>query len=189
MREPLVAKGVPSGGLPAEVTSMRHGICAAAPIPLTTRLRPFVVVLVTVLALTGVGCSSSGGATSPSTGAGGSTGPATGGDNGNANGGGNSGDSDLSGTWKGTYGGTFSGTFTLDWKQTGSKLSGTIELSSGPGSLPINGRLEGDTITFGTVGSTAIQYSGSVSGSSMSGTYKVRSGGGARGDWSAHKVS
>jgi hypothetical protein len=93
---------------------------------------------------------------------------------------------DLSGTWSGHYSGAFSGTFTLTWQQTGSKLSGTIDLSS-DGSPKINGTLTGNTITFGTVGSTAITYSGTVSGTSMSGTYTV--GGSAGGSWSATKTS
>jgi hypothetical protein len=48
--------------------------------------------------------------------------------------------------------------------------------------------VQGDTIRFGTVGSQAITYSGSVSGSSMSGTYQVGSGAGS-GSWSAAKAS
>ena len=96
---------------------------------------------------------------------------------------------DLSGTWSGHYSGAFNGTFTLDWQQSGSKLSGTIHLSSG-GSPHINGTVNGDTIRFGTVGSTAITYSGSVSGNSMSGTYKVQTGSGSvGGPWSASKTS
>ena len=56
------------------------------------------------------------------------------------------------------------------------------------GSLDINGTVNGGTISFGTVGSQAITYSGSVSGDSMSGTYEVQSGGGsAGGSWSATK--
>jgi hypothetical protein len=43
----------------------------------------------------------------------------------------------------------------------------------------------GGSIQFGTLGSTAITYSGTVSGSSMSGTYKV--GGAQGGNWSASK--
>ena len=96
---------------------------------------------------------------------------------------------DLSGTWSGHYSGAFNGTFTLDWQQSGSKLSGTIHLSSG-GSPHINGSVNGNTIRFGTVGSTAITYSGSVSGNSMSGTYKVKTGSGSvGGPWSASKTS
>jgi hypothetical protein len=97
---------------------------------------------------------------------------------------------DLSGTWSGQYDGTFQGTFVLDWQQSGSNLSGTIELSSGSGTLDINGTVNGDTISFGTVGSQAITYSGSVSGNSMSGTYKVQGqASSAGGSWSATKGS
>jgi hypothetical protein len=46
------------------------------------------------------------------------------------------------------------------------------------------------TISFGTVGSQAITYSGSVSGDSMSGTYKVQTpNGSVGGSWSATKGS
>lgn len=95
---------------------------------------------------------------------------------------------DLSGTWSGKYSGDYHGTFTLTWQQSGSKLSGTIELPSLGGSLPVNGTLEGDTISFGTVGSQEITYSGSVSGSSMSGTWQLGGGAGG-GSWSASKTS
>jgi hypothetical protein len=92
----------------------------------------------------------------------------------------------LSGTWSGTYGGAYHGTFTLHWTQSGSKLSGTIKLSN-PNSEPsIKGHVQGSTITFGTVGSEAITYSGSVSGKSMSGKYQTPGGGGS---WGAHKTS
>jgi hypothetical protein len=65
-------------------------------------------------------------------------------------------------------------------------LSGTIKLSN-PNSKPsIKGTVHGSTIRFGTVGSTAITYSGSVSGKSMSGSYQTPGGGGS---WSAHKTS
>jgi opacity protein-like surface antigen len=92
----------------------------------------------------------------------------------------------LSGTWSGTYSGAYHGTFTLHWKQSGSRLSGTIKLSN-PSSKPnISGAVHGTAIRFGTVGSAAITYSGSVSGKSMSGSYKTPGGGGS---WSAHKTS
>lgn len=93
---------------------------------------------------------------------------------------------DLSGTWTGQYSGDFTGTFTLTWQQSGSKLSGTIDLSSS-GSTDINGTVTGDTIQFGTVGSSATTYTGTVSGNTMSGTYKV--GDQAGGSWSANKGS
>ena len=93
--------------------------------------------------------------------------------------------SSLSGAWSGNYSGAYHGTFTLQWTQRGSKLSGTIKLSTSPGAkLALTGTVRGSTIRFGTVGSQAITYSGSVSGKSMSGTYKTPGGGGP---WSAHK--
>ena len=93
---------------------------------------------------------------------------------------------DLSGTWSGKYDGAFNGTFTLTWTQKNSKLTGSIELSTA-GTLNLNGVVTGNTIQFGTVGSTAITYSGTVSGDSMSGTYQVN--GSSGGNWSATKTS
>jgi uncharacterized protein YukE len=96
-------------------------------------------------------------------------------------------ESSLTGAWSGKYSGAYHGTFTLQWTQSGSKLSGTIKLStSGGGKIPLKGTVRGNTIRFGTVGSAAITYSGSVSGKSMSGRYKTPGGGGP---WSAHKTS
>jgi hypothetical protein len=90
----------------------------------------------------------------------------------------------LTGTWSGTYSGDYHGTFTLHWTQSKSRLTGTITISS-IGRTNITGRVSGSTIRFGTVGNArAITYSGSVSGTSMSGTYKT---GGDGGPWSAHK--
>ena len=95
------------------------------------------------------------------------------------------GGSSLTGTWSGRYGGAYHGTFTLHWTQSGSRLTGTIKLSS-VGRTNITGSVRGSTIRFGTVGNaSAITYSGSVSGKSMSGTYKT---GGVGGSWSAHKT-
>jgi hypothetical protein len=92
----------------------------------------------------------------------------------------------LTGTWSGTYRGAYHGTFTLHWTQSKSRLTGTIKLSSNVGRTNITGTVQGRTIRFGTVGNArAITYSGSVSGTSMSGTYKA---GGAGGSWSAHKT-
>lgn len=95
----------------------------------------------------------------------------------------------LSGTWSGQYSGSYNGNFTLRWHQTGSKLHGTIHLSAPAETLRINGTVNGGAISFGTVGSTAITYSGSVSGNSMSGHYQVHDGSGAGGPWSASKKS
>jgi hypothetical protein len=103
---------------------------------------------------------------------------------------GGSSDSGLSGTWSGTYSGAFSGSFKLAWHQNGSKLNGVIHLNPG-GTSTINGTVNGSTIEFGTVGgSQVITYTGTVSGDSMSGSYKIKtSGGSANGSWSAHKSS
>jgi hypothetical protein len=91
----------------------------------------------------------------------------------------------LTGSWSGTYSGAYHGTFTLHWTQSKSRLTGTIKLSS-VGRTNITGTVRGSTIRFGTVGNAnAITYSGSVSGKSMSGTYKT---GGVGGSWSAHKT-
>lgn len=98
----------------------------------------------------------------------------------------------LSGKWSGSYGGTFSGTFSLTWQESGHNLSGTIRIS-GFKDLPtsIHGTVQGALIRFGTVGSESITYSGSVSGSSMSGSWKMQAGkrslGG--GSWKAAKSS
>jgi hypothetical protein len=98
--------------------------------------------------------------------------------------------SDIAGTWTGDYSGTFTGTFTVTWSTSGSSLSGTIKISGfGNADTPISGSLQGDQITFGTVGSQEITYKGSVSGSSMSGTWTVVQGGNTAGSgsWNATK--
>ncbi len=90
---------------------------------------------------------------------------------------------EVSGGWSGKYSGVYNGTFTLTWQQTGSAVNGQIVLSSPPRTFSITGNLAGTAITFGAVG--AVTYTGTVSGSSMSGTYQVPGGGG--GNWSATK--
>lgn len=93
----------------------------------------------------------------------------------------------MTGTWSGHYSGSYTGTFTLHWRQTGSALNGTIHVSGlGGGATPIHGAVNGNAISFGTVGGgQQITYTGTVSGNSMSGTYKVNGQGG--GPWSASK--
>jgi|HubBroStandDraft_3_1064219.scaffolds.fasta_scaffold41097_3 heat shock protein HslJ len=97
--------------------------------------------------------------------------------------------SSLDGTWSGQYSGAFSGTFTLTWQQSGSHLKGTIHISNPDQTMPINGTVNGGQIQFGTVGSTAITYSGTISGSSMAGNYQVgvQGSSSAGGPWSASK--
>jgi hypothetical protein len=98
--------------------------------------------------------------------------------------------SGLSGTWSGQYSGASQGNFTLNWTQSGSALSGTIELEADGTSMPIHGTIVGDSIQFGTVGSTGITYKGTVSGNSMSGTYQLASNGTTfSGPWTAAKSS
>jgi hypothetical protein len=94
----------------------------------------------------------------------------------------------LSGRWSGTYSGAYSGTFVLRWQQHGSRLSGHITLSNPGSTLPIHGSVHNGKISFGTVGSTDITYSGSVSGDSMSGSYQVHTPNGTPGGpWSASR--
>lgn len=95
--------------------------------------------------------------------------------------------SQLSGKWSGQYSGTFSGTFKLHWRESGSHLHGIIHISDPGNNLPINGTVRDGKISFGTVGSLAITYSGTVSGDSMSGHWQIANGQGG-GPWSASKV-
>ncbi len=98
----------------------------------------------------------------------------------------------LSGKWSGSYSGAFSGTFSLKWKQSGANLSGTIMISGFKNApTSIHGTIQGASIRFGTVGSESITYSGSVSGKSMSGTWKIQAGGRSLGggSWKAAKSS
>ena len=91
--------------------------------------------------------------------------------------------STLAGTWTGQYSGAVSGTFTLNWTQTGSTLTGSITLTSPKGKYAIGGHVNGTAISFGAVGAGAT-YTGSLSGSSMSGKWTSPVGGGS---WSANK--
>jgi len=91
----------------------------------------------------------------------------------------------LSGGWSGKYSGAYHGTFTLHWTQSGTKLNGTIRLSTSRGLLGLKGTVRGSSIKFGTVGGPGITYSGSASGGSMSGHYQTPGGGGS---WSAHRL-
>ena len=93
--------------------------------------------------------------------------------------------SSLAGKWKGHYGGAVSGHFTLHWKQTGSRLHGSITLSSPKGTYGIGGSVNKGKIKFGAV-SVGAKYKGTVRGKSMSGTWTSPQGGGS---WSAAKTS
>ena len=90
----------------------------------------------------------------------------------------------VAGTWKGKYSGAVSGTFTLTWSQVGSKLTGSISLSSPKGKYGISGSLTRKGIKFGAV-AVGATYTGSVSGTAMSGNWNSPQGGGT---WSAQKL-
>lgn len=94
----------------------------------------------------------------------------------------------LSGTWSGHYSGSYQGSFMLTWTQSGGKLTGTIKISTPASTMGINGAVQGDAISFGTVGSYGITYSGKVSGDSMAGSYRVDDGHGSGGPWNAAKT-
>ncbi len=90
----------------------------------------------------------------------------------------------LGGTWTGHYSGAYSGHFTIHWKQRGSRLHGTIALSSPQGKYDISGSVRRGKIKFGAV-SAGAKYKGKLRGStSMSGTWTSPQGGGG---WSASK--
>ena len=93
--------------------------------------------------------------------------------------------SNLAGKWKGHYSGAVSGHFTLTWKQTGSRLHGSITLSRPSGKYGISGSVTRGKIKFGAV-SVGAKYKGTVRGTSMSGTWTSPQGGGS---WSASKAS
>ncbi len=100
----------------------------------------------------------------------------------------------LSGTWSGTWKNTTpdkaQGTFKLTWQQSGSVLTGTITIAGTPCLTGghITGALNGSTISFGVVkGAVEVAYTGSVSGTTMSGTYAT-SCGSAVGNWQAKKT-
>ena len=133
-----------------------------------------------LLVLAAVACSSnSGGTTSTST-----TPPAGTSTTAPATSGGGATAQPLTGRWNGTFSGTFNGTFKLTWRETSSNLHGVIHLDPG-GTSTINGTVSGNSIRFGTVGSSAVTYTGTVSGDRMSGTWKVNAGPGGSGTWSA----
>jgi hypothetical protein len=93
--------------------------------------------------------------------------------------------SKLAGKWEGSYSGAVSGHFTLHWKQTGSRLHGTITLSKPSGTYGIGGSVHKGKIKFGAV-SVGAKYRGKVRGTSMSGSWTSPQGGGS---WSATKDS
>jgi hypothetical protein len=101
----------------------------------------------------------------------------------------------MTGKWAGTYESTTTagatGTFTILFRQNGSQLTGSISIQP-PGCVntgTITGTLNGTTIAFGAVkGTQTIDYTGSVSGNTMSGTYSAPGCDHAKGTWTATKT-
>lgn len=100
----------------------------------------------------------------------------------------------LTGSWKGTWVNesptTAVGTFTLSWAQQGGNLFGAIGvvgstcLSGGN----VTGTVNGNSLSFGAVeGNNTINYTGTYSGNTMSGTY-ISACGNSKGTWSAVKA-
>jgi hypothetical protein len=80
----------------------------------------------------------------------------------------------IAGTWNGTFTGkTSSGTFKVAFTQQGETVAGNITITGtgGNGQGTISGKLTGNKITFGAIVGTAVSFTGSFSGNSMSGSY------------------
>jgi hypothetical protein len=99
----------------------------------------------------------------------------------------------MTGKWSGTYSSTTdasTGTFAILFRQDGTQLTGSISIQP-PGCVnegAITGTLNGTTIAFGAVkGAQTIDYTGSVSGNTMSGTYSAPGCDHAKGTWTATK--
>lgn len=102
----------------------------------------------------------------------------------------------LDGTWTGTWNSSDTadnGAVTIQWKQTGQQLAGTIIVTNTPcvTNGTITGVVSGAAITFGAVqGATTIAYTGTLSGTTLSGTYQANAScANATGRWSATKGS
>lgn len=95
------------------------------------------------------------------------------------------------GTWTSTSDPGVDGTFHIDFTRSGAVLNGSISITDTPciTTGTITGTLDGDNIEFGAVqGTQNIAYTGTISGSSMSGTYAAPQCGNGTGDWEATKA-
>jgi hypothetical protein len=95
------------------------------------------------------------------------------------------------GTWTSTSSPGASGTFHIEFTQSGDQLNGSITITNSPciATGTITGALDGNSITFGAVkGSQNIAYTGTISGTSMSGTYTAPQCDNGVGDWEATKA-
>lgn len=88
-----------------------------------------------------------------------------------------SGTATLAGAWTGDWSTGFgTGGFTADLSQDGNRLTGELKVDGVPCSLDgaLNGTLDGDRITFGSVNSEKeITFTGSVDGDTMRGTFET----------------
>jgi hypothetical protein len=92
---------------------------------------------------------------------------------------------DLSGTWTVTTDGR-QGTLQLVLRQNGNDLRGSISNPRGSGTLPIQGSVSGNYVTFSTqslygTNDTQMQYSGAVQGDNMQGTVTIPAANGGYG--------
>jgi hypothetical protein len=85
---------------------------------------------------------------------------------------------DLSGTWTGLCTGPFSDYCSVTWTRTGDAYDGTF--TSPRDTVHVSGNLNGSTIRFGDAG--VVTFTGTLSGSAMSGTYTDIADG-KRGTW------
>jgi len=101
----------------------------------------------------------------------------------------------LAGTWDGTWKDTTpdqsTGTFALTWTQNGSALTGSIVVKGTPcvTGASVTGSVSGSSISFGVVsGQIKIAYDGTISGTTMKGTYAAPAAcADAKGSWEAVK--
>jgi hypothetical protein len=99
----------------------------------------------------------------------------------------------LSGTWNGTWQDVMpdqaGGRFTLTWTQTGTAVGGGIVVNGTPclSIAIVSGTVSGNTISFGAVsGKNTVVYTGTITGTTMKGTYTAPAAcGDAKGTWGA----
>jgi hypothetical protein len=99
----------------------------------------------------------------------------------------------LGGVWNGQWANytpdSSTGTFSIAWTQQGSTLTGNISIVGTPclNGGAITGTVNGNSINFGVVeGQVTVNYAGTISGNTMSGTYATTCGN-AEGNWTAAK--
>lgn len=98
----------------------------------------------------------------------------------------------IDGAWDGSWSSTsspgVSGSFTVTFTESGNQLKGSITATNTPciQGAAVTGTLDGNRIVFGKA--NTVDYTGTVSGNSMSGTYAAPACGQDKGDWRATKA-